>query len=165
MEPQRVPNWSQHGPENGLKLKPKINMKNDRFWPKSSQVPPKRSSKPYLFKKCDCSRKHKKTNEFLLFFSPRWVLKRPQNVPRPVQDGPKSDHFSCLIFASILDRFGFRFGSILGSFWAPRSFQNRTKNRSKFKLRQHASTGPPREAPRPPQELPRPPQVRPKSSQ
>ena len=62
-------------------------------------------------------------------------------------------------------RFGPHFGSILGPFWAPRSTQNRTKNPSKIKLQQHASTGPPREALRPPQELPRPPQDHPKSSQ
>ena len=69
------------------------------------------------------------------------------------------------MLASILDRFGLRFGSILGPFWAPRSIQNRTKNQSKIKLQRHASTGPPRETLRPPQELPRPPQDRPKSSQ
>ena len=106
-----------------------------------------------------------KIHWFVLICQPQMDPKRPKTGPKPIQDGPQSSNLSCWILASTLDRFGLRFGSILGAFRAPRSVQNRTQNRSKNKLRQYASTGPPREALRPPQELPRPPQDRPKSSQ
>ena len=132
--------------------------------PKSGQVPSKlpfqalSSSKPWF------SRKHLKTFVFIIFqlkMGPKTTQNWPKTTPRRSQ----KRSFFMLNFGFNFGSFGLHFGSILGPFWAPRSTQNRTKNPSKIKLQQHASTGPPREALRPPQELPRPPQDRPKSSQ
>ena len=72
---------------------------------------------------------------------------RSENDPILAQDSPQSDFFSCLILASILDRFGLRFGSILAPLWAPKSTPNPRQKSIKIKLRQHTSTRPRQETP------------------
>ena len=84
-----------------------------------------------------------------------------QELSRQPQDGLRDLLFSLWFLPSNLDRFGLRFGPLLGAFWTPRSAQNRSQNISKLCWGDRPSP----DHPRRPQDHPKRPQDPPKDSQ